>query len=77
MLTLNSESNLRILSYPGLAFLSSLPAHVAGCQAAALDPRGRYESIFYGVRQHSLISLTSQIPRFWRQRLHCQSVRPF
>ncbi|RDX53847.1 WD40 repeat-like protein [Lentinus brumalis] len=42
VLTLNSESNLRILSYPGLAFLSSLPAHVAGCQAAALDPRGRY-----------------------------------
>lgn len=42
MLTLTSESSLRILSYPGLAFLSSLPAHVAGCQAAALDPRGRY-----------------------------------
>ena len=42
VLTYNTESNLRILSYPSLAFLSGVPAHVAGCQTVVLDPRGRY-----------------------------------
>ncbi|KAI0832675.1 WD40 repeat-like protein [Trametes gibbosa] len=42
VLTHQSESYIRILDYPGLNVIQSTPAHVGGCVAAALDPRGRY-----------------------------------
>ncbi|CAL1700477.1 unnamed protein product [Somion occarium] len=42
VLTHSSESSVRILSFPGLELVHSLPAHIGGCVAAALDPRGRY-----------------------------------
>ncbi|KAI0638425.1 WD40 repeat-like protein [Trametes polyzona] len=42
VLTHQSEHTIRILDYPGLNVIQSTPAHVGGCVAAALDPRGRY-----------------------------------
>lgn len=42
VLTHQSEHIIRILDYPDLAVLHNTPAHVGGCVAAALDPRGRY-----------------------------------
>ncbi|KAI0774515.1 WD40 repeat-like protein [Fomes fomentarius] len=40
VLTHQSEHIIRILDYPDLAVLHNTPAHVGGCVAAALDPRG-------------------------------------
>ncbi|KAI0650495.1 WD40 repeat-like protein [Trametes meyenii] len=42
VLTHQSEHHVRILDFPSFNVLHSLPAHVGGCVAAALDPRGRY-----------------------------------
>ncbi|KAL1946454.1 hypothetical protein VTO73DRAFT_14558 [Trametes versicolor] len=42
VLTHQSEHTLRTLDYPALNAVQSTPAHVGGCVAAALDPRGRY-----------------------------------
>ncbi|KAI0751043.1 WD40 repeat-like protein [Daedaleopsis nitida] len=42
VLTHQSEHTIRILDYPDLAIVHNTPAHVGGCMAAALDPRGRY-----------------------------------
>ncbi|KAJ8473691.1 hypothetical protein ONZ51_g7706 [Trametes cubensis] len=42
VLTHQSETYIRILDYPGLNVVQSTPAHVGGCVAAALDPRGKY-----------------------------------
>ncbi|KAI0941360.1 hypothetical protein AcW1_004902 [Taiwanofungus camphoratus] len=42
VLTHQSEHTIRILDYPSLTVVHSTPAHVGGCVAAALDPRGRY-----------------------------------
>ncbi|KAH7887377.1 WD40-repeat-containing domain protein [Phlebopus sp. FC_14] len=40
ILTHHSEPALRIMDYPSLALRESTPAHVGGCIAVALDPRG-------------------------------------
>ncbi|KAG6850912.1 hypothetical protein H0H93_006738 [Arthromyces matolae] len=40
--THHSEHTLRILDYPSLKLRESPAAHVGGCVAVALDPRGRY-----------------------------------
>uniref|UniRef100_A0A0W0FQB2 Uncharacterized protein n=1 Tax=Moniliophthora roreri TaxID=221103 RepID=A0A0W0FQB2_MONRR len=37
-----AEHTIRILDYPSMAQQESPPAHVSGCTAFALDPRGRY-----------------------------------
>ena len=37
-----SEHAIRIVDVPSLALRENLAAHVGGCVAAALDPRGRY-----------------------------------
>ncbi|KAL6309854.1 WD40-repeat-containing domain protein [Sparassis latifolia] len=42
ILTHQTEHTIRILEYPSLSPIHSTPAHVGGCLAAALDPRGRY-----------------------------------
>jgi len=42
VLTHQSEASIRIMEYPSLTLVHSTPAHVGGCVAAALDPRGRY-----------------------------------
>ncbi|KAI0082341.1 WD40 repeat-like protein [Panus rudis PR-1116 ss-1] len=42
VLTHASEHTIRVLSFPALTVIQSIPAHVGGCMAAALDPRGRY-----------------------------------
>ncbi|KAG6832187.1 hypothetical protein H0H92_004919 [Tricholoma furcatifolium] len=42
ILTHHSEHSLRILDYPSLKLRESPAAHVGGCLAVALDPRGRY-----------------------------------
>ncbi|EMD40590.1 hypothetical protein CERSUDRAFT_62566 [Gelatoporia subvermispora B] len=42
VLTHQHEPTIRVLEYPSLTVLHSTPAHVGGCVAAALDPRGRY-----------------------------------
>ncbi|KAG6861575.1 hypothetical protein C0995_014871 [Termitomyces sp. Mi166 len=42
ILTHHSEHTLRILDYPSLKLRESPAAHVGGCVAVALDPRGRY-----------------------------------
>ncbi|KAI9574260.1 WD40-repeat-containing domain protein [Boletus coccyginus] len=42
ILTHHSEHNLRIMDYPSLTLRESPAAHVGGCVAVALDPRGRY-----------------------------------
>ncbi|KAJ7639321.1 WD40-repeat-containing domain protein [Roridomyces roridus] len=42
VLTHNTEHSLRIIDYPSLALRENYAAHVGGCVAVALDPRGRY-----------------------------------
>jgi len=42
VLTHHSEHTLRIMDYPSLTIRESPAAHVGGCVAVALDPRGRY-----------------------------------
>ncbi|KAG5648814.1 hypothetical protein DXG03_000163 [Asterophora parasitica] len=42
ILTHHSEHTLRIMDYPTLTVRESPAAHVGGCVAVALDPRGRY-----------------------------------
>ncbi|KAL0580733.1 hypothetical protein V5O48_001291 [Marasmius crinis-equi] len=37
-----SEASVRILDYPSMSQRETFPAHVSGCTALALDPRGRY-----------------------------------
>ncbi|KAI1796143.1 WD40 repeat-like protein [Ganoderma leucocontextum] len=38
----DTDHVIRALSFPGFDALHSVPAHVGGCMATALDPRGRY-----------------------------------
>jgi len=42
VLTHHSEHTLRVMDYPSLIVRESPAAHVGGCVAVALDPRGRY-----------------------------------
>jgi THO complex subunit 3 len=42
ILTHMSEHAIRIVDIPSLVLRENLAAHVGGCVAAALDPRGRY-----------------------------------
>jgi hypothetical protein len=42
ILTHMSEHAIRIVDVPSLTLRENLAAHVGGCIAAALDPRGRY-----------------------------------
>jgi len=42
ILTHMSEHAIRIVDVPSLSLRENLAAHVGGCVAAALDPRGRY-----------------------------------
>jgi len=37
----HSEHTLRVIDYPSLEVKDSPAAHVGGCMALALDPRGR------------------------------------
>jgi THO complex subunit 3 len=41
ILTHSTEHSIRVVDYPGLAVRESPAAHVGGCVAVALDPRGR------------------------------------
>jgi hypothetical protein len=41
ILTHHSEHSVRVMDYPSLALRESPAAHVGGCVAVALDPRGR------------------------------------
>jgi len=41
ILTHHSEHTLRVMDYPSLTVRESPAAHVGGCVAVALDPRGR------------------------------------
>jgi THO complex subunit 3 len=41
VLTHHSEHTLRVIDYPSLVLRESSAAHVGGCVAVALDPRGR------------------------------------
>jgi len=42
ILTHHSEHSVRIMDYPSLTLRESPAAHVGGCVAVALDPRGRF-----------------------------------
>jgi hypothetical protein len=42
ILTHHSEHTLRVMDYPSLTIRESPAAHVGGCVAVALDPRGRW-----------------------------------
>jgi hypothetical protein len=42
ILTHHSEHTLRVMDYPSLTLRESPAAHVGGCVAVALDPRGRW-----------------------------------
>ncbi|TFK43802.1 WD40-repeat-containing domain protein [Crucibulum laeve] len=42
IVTHHSEHTLRVMDYPSLTIRESPAAHVGGCVALALDPRGRY-----------------------------------
>jgi hypothetical protein len=44
ILTHHSEHTLRVIDYPSLTVRESPAAHVGGCVAVALDPRGRLAS---------------------------------
>ena len=41
IMTHHSEHTLRVMDYPSLTLRESPAAHVGGCVAVALDPRGR------------------------------------
>lgn len=41
VLSHNVEHSIRVLDYPGLVVRETPAAHVGGCMAVALDPRGR------------------------------------
>jgi THO complex subunit 3 len=41
ILTHHSEHTIRVMDYPSLTVRESPAAHVGGCVAVALDPRGR------------------------------------
>lgn len=41
VITHHSEHTLRVMDYPSLTIRESPAAHVGGCVALALDPRGR------------------------------------
>lgn len=45
ILTHHSEHTLRIMDYPSLTLRESPAAHVGGCVAVALDPRGRLANL--------------------------------
>jgi hypothetical protein len=47
ILTHHSEHTLRIMDYPSLTVRESPAAHVGGCVAVALDPRGRSVSLLF------------------------------
>ncbi|KAJ8503364.1 hypothetical protein ONZ45_g10925 [Pleurotus djamor] len=42
VITHHSEHSLRVVDYPSMAVRETPAAHVGGCIAVALDPRGRY-----------------------------------
>ena len=42
-----TESTIRIIGYPSLQLIHTTPAHVGGCAAIAIDPRGRYAVHYY------------------------------
>ncbi|KAG1812283.1 hypothetical protein EV424DRAFT_1418803, partial [Suillus variegatus] len=42
ILTHHSEHSVRVMDYPTLTLREGSAAHVGGCVAIALDPRGRY-----------------------------------
>ncbi|PFH51332.1 hypothetical protein AMATHDRAFT_3181 [Amanita thiersii Skay4041] len=42
LVTHNSEHTIRVMDFPSLTVRESPAAHVGGCIALALDPRGRY-----------------------------------
>ncbi|KAK7695381.1 hypothetical protein QCA50_000016 [Cerrena zonata] len=42
VVAMSSEASVRIISFPAHEVLHSMPAHLHGCTALALDPRGRY-----------------------------------
>ena len=48
VLTHQTEHQIRIMDYPELTVVHNTPAHVQGCVAAALDPRGRYVPAYHG-----------------------------
>ena len=41
VLTHHAEHQIRVIDYPSLGVRETTPAHVGGCVAVALDPRGR------------------------------------
>lgn len=41
IMTHHQEHTLRVMDYPSLTVRESPAAHVGGCVAVALDPRGR------------------------------------
>ncbi|VDB89907.1 unnamed protein product [Peniophora sp. CBMAI 1063] len=42
ILTHNNQHTIRVYDFPALKALENAAAHVSGCSAAALDPRGHY-----------------------------------
>lgn len=42
IITHHSEHSIRVIDYPSMAVRETPAAHVGGCVAVALDPRGRY-----------------------------------
>lgn len=42
IVTHHQEHTLRVMDYPSLTVREAPAAHVGGCVAVALDPRGRY-----------------------------------
>ncbi|TCD69213.1 hypothetical protein EIP91_008316 [Steccherinum ochraceum] len=42
ILTINGDTSIRIATFPSLNIILNTPAHVGGCVAVALDPRGKY-----------------------------------
>lgn len=54
ILTHHSEHSVRVMDYPTLALRESPAAHVGGCVAVALDPRGRCALTVICSHQHVL-----------------------
>jgi THO complex subunit 3 len=79
ILTHMSEHAIRIVDVPSLALRENLAAHVGGCVAAALDPRGRYlasggydsivnlfdTSEWIAARTITVCECVRSIPPFW------------
>lgn len=71
IMTHHSEHTIRVMDYPSLTLRESPAAHVGGCVAVALDPRGRYGFTFSKPLTTFPKNWYLQVLGLWWIRLYC------